>query len=81
MEKLGFEPEEARKILDLARELERESGFGDVILRIETKDGKVLEGAVVEEDGESSPGGVLLNEAGTAVRSEDMVSLGIGFAI
>jgi hypothetical protein len=57
-----YTPQEAKHVLGLSRapELERRGGEGDLIFKIETAGGRVETGHVIEIDGESSLGGVLL---------------------
>lgn len=52
---------EARGAVEaLLDKLDRPSGLGDVILKLESVDGRTISGRIVERDGESSQDGVLL---------------------
>lgn len=82
MDMQSFEAQEAEKLVDLlVNQIEREPGLGDLAFRIQTKFGEEQVGLIVERNGESSQGGVLLNDGGEPIRYEDMVWIGVGFAV
>jgi hypothetical protein len=75
-----FSAEEARGLIrTIADVYERESGLGDVVLRIETASGETFTGHLVELDGASSPGGVMLNDGERAIGFEEIVWIGMGY--
>ncbi len=55
-----FEPHEAKRLLELSERIRRRSGLGDLIVRLETNDGQVTDGHIIEIDGEDSKDGILL---------------------
>lgn len=82
MEMQPFETDEARKAIDLLlSQCARESGLGDLAFRIRKKSGGEQVGLIVERDGESSSGGVLLNDDEEPIQYDDMVWIGFGFAL
>ena len=80
-----YEPDEARAVFRLLRDgVERQSGLGDLIFRVETTLGQSVTGHVVERDGESSRDGVLLgaippDNSHHFVRWDEMVWIAVGF--
>jgi hypothetical protein len=81
-----FSPAEAKHVLALseAPELERRGGLGDLIFKVETAEGRVEEGHIIEIDGESSQGGVLLggmppDNRQRFVAFEEMIWIGAGY--
>jgi hypothetical protein len=55
-----FEADEAKLVFAMSDAITRRGGLGDVIFRVETPEGRVEEGHIVEVDGESSRDDVLL---------------------
>lgn len=81
MTQYEFSDDEARRLIRLmVDDFDRPSGLGDVVLRIEVTSGEVIFGHLVEQEGESSPDGVLLNDGGRAIRYSEMVGIGMQYS-
>jgi hypothetical protein len=82
----AFDPDEARRLIRTLQDgCRRTSGLGDLIFKIETASGNEVVGHLVEQDGESSPEGVLLggmspDDAQDAIRYDQMIWIGVGYA-
>jgi hypothetical protein len=76
--------DEARGAVEAVEQrLSRPSGLGDVVFRIETPDGHTVSGRIVERDGESSAGGLILgamsyDTSHRFVRWDEIVWIGAG---
>jgi hypothetical protein len=80
-----FEAVEARRLIrTLHDNCQRPSGLGDLVFKIETTSGREVVGHLVEQDGESSPEGVMLggmppNNEHTAIQYDEMTWIGVGY--
>jgi hypothetical protein len=82
MDMQPFEADEAKRMIDLLiNNCGRESGLGDLVFKIQARSGSEQIGHLIEQDGESSPAGVLLNDGGPAIRYDEMIWIGVGFGL
>lgn len=82
MEMLSIDPAIAKGVIHYLHEHAQPApGLGDLVLKIDTSSGERREGLLVEQDGESSPEGILLNDGGSPIRDEEMASIGFGHGV
>lgn len=81
-EMLPIDDRTAKRIIDLVHDQGQPApGLGDLILKIETKAGDTRQGAIVENDGESSTQGILLNDDKPLIRYDEMVWISFGHGL